>query len=127
MAYSKRYLHRYNIERRLNKSDCGEKQLNGVIKNELHYWKYPCRQIGRAVSEPNLQKVHVMGTKILQKSNSFHELHNNSQQRNKRNSVDSFEPKLLTWKYVSEAQCYDINFAVSDKNLLTFFCTSTPF
>lgn len=66
------------------------------IKTELSYCKYPARKILRAVSEPNLQTVQVLGTTFLRKSNSFHELCG-TESRNKRVSVESlFKFKLIT-------------------------------
>lgn len=95
------------------------KQSNKQTENELSYWKYPARKMGRAVSEPSIQTIYTSGTISLQKSNSFHDLCNFKQQF--RPSVDSFKPKPITWLYVTKAQCYSINSTKTDKDLIQVF------
>lgn len=99
-----------------------KKQLDIPTKNYFLYWKYPVREMGRAVSEPNLQTVCILRTKILQKSNSFHDL-NNLEQRFKP-LVQPFETKIVTWLYVTKAQCYDISFTKTDNDLINTIGTS---
>lgn len=87
--------------------------------NEFTYWKYPVRKIHRAVSEPNLQTTRILGTTILQKSNSFHDLCNFKRQY--KPYVKPFVGKLVTWLYVTRAQCHNINFTKTDKDLINTF------
>jgi len=90
--------------------------------NELTYWKYPARKIYRAVSEPNLRTVHILGTKVLRKSNSFHDLCNFKQPFKPYGKP--FLGKLLNWQYVTRAQCHRINFTKTDKDLINTFGTA---
>jgi len=87
--------------------------------NEFTYWKYPARKIYKAVSEPNLQTVHIMETKILQKSNSFHDLCNSK--RPFKPCVKPFMGKIVTWLYVTRAQCRKINFTKTHNDLINTF------
>lgn len=87
--------------------------------NELTYWKYPARKIYRAVSEPNLQTVHIMETTTLQKSNSFHDLFNPKCPF--KPYVKPFTGKIITWLYVTRAQCHRINFTKTDNDLINAF------
>jgi hypothetical protein len=102
------------------KSD--KEQLGIPAKNYLLYWKYPVREMDRAVSEPNLQTAYILGTKILQKSNSFHDLHNFKQRF--KPLVQPFKPKIVTWLYVTKAQCYSISFTKTDNDLINTIGTS---
>lgn len=89
-------------------------------KNELSYWKYPARKMNRAVSEPNLHRTFILGTRVLQnKSNSFHNLTNFKQHLPV--AAESFKPKLITWLYVTKGQCISINFTKTDSDLLKVF------
>ncbi|KAF0710917.1 Uncharacterized protein FWK35_00034844, partial [Aphis craccivora] len=87
--------------------------------NEFTYWKYPARKIYRAVSEPNLQTVHIMETSTLQKSNSFHDLFNPKCPF--KPYVKPFTGKIITWLYVTRAQCHRINFTKTDNDLINTF------
>jgi len=117
---------RYTIERRwrsIVKSNNDIQQLNERGENELLYWKYPAHKMYRAISEPNLQTINVLGTRVLQKSNSFHELNNFKRLQPEPLVVKPFKPKNLTWLYVTRAQCYRINFTKTDEDLLSVFRT----
>lgn len=116
---------RYYIERRwqnLIKSDNKIiDHVNRQTKYKFSYWKYQARKMNRAVSEPNIQTIHILGTIILQKSNSFHNLCNFKQRL--RPSVESFKPKLINWLYVTKAHCFNIVFTKTDSDLVTVFGT----
>lgn len=117
------HLYRYNIERKwqdIIKSNNDVKRMNKKkTEKQLTYWDYQARRMNRAVTEPNIQTIRILGTDILQKSNSFHELHNFKQQPNP--PAELFKPKLVTWLYVTKAQCYYINFTRTDTDLIKVF------
>lgn len=76
--------------------------------------------MNRAVSEPNLHRILILGTHVLQnKSNSFHNLSNLKQHLPV--ATESFKPKLITWLYVTKTQCTSINFTKTDGDLLKVF------